>query len=108
MCESNTIFMSLLRSKNVCSLLLSFCVPVFEPLRFVDVIVILLAELGCESLICVMRGGHVYREHHQVAGKQIRGEEGWDEGYGLVFIAFCCISLVGICFHSWDRRWRAS
>ena len=68
MCESNTIFMSLLRSKNVWSLLLSLCVPIFEPLRFVDVIVILLAELGCESLICVIKGGHMYHEDHWVAG----------------------------------------
>ena len=75
MCESSTIFMSLLRSKNVWSLLLSFCVPVFEPLRFVDVIVILLAELGCEGLIFVVRGGHMYHEHHWVAGMQIEGIE---------------------------------
>ena len=75
MCESSTIFMSLLRSKNVWSLLLSFCVPVFEPLRFVDVIVILLAELGCKGLIFVVRGGHMYHEHHWVAGMQIEGIE---------------------------------
>ena len=40
------MLMSLLRSKKVCSLDDSWCVPVLEPLRFVDVIVILLFVCG--------------------------------------------------------------
>ena len=55
MCESITIFMSLSRSKKVWSLFVSFWVPVFEPLRFVDVIVILLAEFLCRSVISVVK-----------------------------------------------------
>ena len=49
MCESITILISLFRSKNVCSLADSFCVPVF-----VEVIVILLADfllIGFISLV---------------------------------------------------------
>ena len=44
MCESITILMSLFKSKNVCSFADSFCVPVLEPLKFVEVILILLAD----------------------------------------------------------------
>ena len=51
MCESITIFISLLRSKKVCNFDDSFCVPVFEPLRFVEVIVILLADFGWKGFI---------------------------------------------------------
>ena len=50
-CESITILMSLLRSKNVCNFADSFCVPMLEPLRFVEVIVILLADFDLYGLI---------------------------------------------------------
>ena len=40
------MLISLLRSKKVCSFDVSWCVPVLEPLRFVDVIVILLFVCG--------------------------------------------------------------
>ena len=46
-----TILISLLRSKKVCSLDDSFCVPVFDPLRFVEVIVILLADFVMKGFI---------------------------------------------------------
>ena len=49
--ESITMLISLLRSKKVCSFADSFWVPVFEPLRFVEVIVILLADFGLSGLI---------------------------------------------------------
>ena len=39
------MFMSLLRSKKVWIFAVSFWVPVFEPQRLVEVIVILLADL---------------------------------------------------------------
>ena len=51
MWESMIILISLFRSKKVWSLADSFCVPVFEPLRFVDVIVILLADFGLSGFI---------------------------------------------------------
>ena len=51
MCESMMIFISLLRSKNVCSFADSFCVPMLDPLKFVDVIVILLADFDLYGLI---------------------------------------------------------
>ena len=57
MCESITILMSLFRSKNVCSLADSFCVPVFEPLRFVEVIVILLADFLLKGFILLLLMG---------------------------------------------------
>ena len=38
-----TMFMSLVRLRNVCSFSVSLCVPMRDPLMFVDVIVILLA-----------------------------------------------------------------
>ena len=46
-----TIFMSLVRSKKVCSFADSLCVPIPEPLRFVAVSVILLADFGLKGLI---------------------------------------------------------
>ena len=54
MCESITILISLFRSKNVCSLADSFCVPMFEPLRFVEVIVILLADFSLMGFIMLI------------------------------------------------------
>ena len=57
MCESITIFISLFRSKNVCSLADSFCVPMFEPLRFVEVIVILLADFFWKGFILLFWWG---------------------------------------------------
>ena len=51
MCESIMILISLLRSKNVCSFADSFCVPMLEPIKFVDVMVILLADLNLYGLI---------------------------------------------------------
>ena len=44
MWESIMMLMSLFRLKNVCNLADSLCVPVFEPLRLVEVIEILLAD----------------------------------------------------------------
>ena len=59
-CESITIFMSLVRLKKVLSLFSSLYVPVFEPLRFVEVIVILLADRGLWGLIVSdFCGGHM-------------------------------------------------
>ena len=46
-----TIFMSLVRSKKVWSFADSLCVPIPEPLRFVAVSVILLADFGLKGLI---------------------------------------------------------
>ena len=48
------MLISLLRSKKVCSFADSFCVPVFEPLRFVEVIVILLADFGLSGFILLI------------------------------------------------------
>ena len=45
------MFISLFRLKNVCSFADSFCVPVVEPLRFVEVIKILLADFGLRGFI---------------------------------------------------------
>ena len=58
------MFMSLVRSKKVCSLFISLFVPVFDPLRFVEVMVILLAELEGGMLSLLERfGGHLFHEH---------------------------------------------
>ena len=51
MWESIIILISLFRLKNVLSFADSFCVPVFEPLRFVEVIIILLADFGLNGFI---------------------------------------------------------
>ena len=51
MCESITILMSLLRSKNVCNFADSFCVPTLEPLKFEEAIVILLTDFDMYGLI---------------------------------------------------------
>ena len=65
MCESITILMSLFRSKNMLILLSSLCVPMFEPLRFVEVIVILLAEFDLEGFIVKeFAWGHLFHEHY--------------------------------------------
>ena len=48
---SITILMSLVRLRKVCSLFSSLYVPVFVPLRLVEVIVILLAEFDLKDLI---------------------------------------------------------
>ena len=45
------MLMSLSRSRNVCNFAVSFFVPVFDPLRLVDVIVILLAVFDLRRLI---------------------------------------------------------
>ena len=42
---------SAILSENVLSFADSFCVPVFEPLRFVEVIIILLADFGLNVLL---------------------------------------------------------
>ena len=47
------MFMSLCRLRKVCNLLSSLYVPVFVPLMFVDVMVILLAESDLEDLILI-------------------------------------------------------
>ena len=62
MCESMTILISLFRSKKVCSLADSFCVPVFDPLRFVEVIIILLADFGLSGFIffCCFSGSYAH------------------------------------------------
>ena len=49
--ESITMLISLFRSKKVCNLANSFFVPILEPLRFVEVIVILLEDFGLYGLI---------------------------------------------------------
>ena len=54
MWESITILISLFRLKNVLSFADSFCVPVFEPLRFVEVIIILLADFGLNGFILII------------------------------------------------------
>ena len=54
MWESIIILISLFRSKKVCSFADSFFVPVFEPLRFVDVIVILLADFDLREFILLI------------------------------------------------------
>ena len=54
MWESIIILISLFRSKKVCSFADSFFVPVFEPLRFVDVIVILLADFDLRGFILLI------------------------------------------------------
>ena len=54
------MLMSLSRSKNVCSLADSLFVPVFDPLKFVEVMEILLAEALCE--ITVDNYGHMFLE----------------------------------------------
>ena len=53
-----TMFMSLVRSKNVCSFAVSLGVPMRDPLRFVDVIVILLAVFSLWGLILRFGIGH--------------------------------------------------
>ena len=49
--ESITMFISLFRSKKVCNLADSFFVPMLHPLRFVEVIVMLLADLRLNGFI---------------------------------------------------------
>ena len=57
MCESITILISLFRSKNVCNLADSFCVPVLEPLRLVEVIVIWLADFLLKGFVLLFQWG---------------------------------------------------
>ena len=51
------MLMSLLRLKKVCSLADSFWVPVFEPLRLVEVIVILLVDVDIFA-VCMGSPAH--------------------------------------------------
>ena len=45
------MLISLFRSKKVCNFADSLVVPMLEPLRFVEVIIILLADLGLNGFI---------------------------------------------------------
>ena len=62
-----TMFMSLVRLKNVCSFAVSLCVPMPDPLRFVDVIVILLAVFYLCGFILKFCFGHGFREQFVLA-----------------------------------------
>ena len=87
--------MSLVKFKKVWILFSSLYVPVFVPLRFVEVMVILLAEFNLDGLILFWEVvWSFFRERCQVH------VGGW--------LIFCCISWAGICSHIWGLRWHAS
>ena len=56
------MFMSLFKSKIVCIFAVSLIVPMRDPLKLVDVIVILLVVLDLWGFILKSKSGHRFRE----------------------------------------------